>query len=155
MQSTIQEKQARRLILLGLILFLCGLATGLAVQQMKNPRMALAAHMEGLMNGMFLMVIGLIWNKLVLSKGWLNTIFWLALYGTFANLAAVLISAMTGAGKMMPLAGGQDGKNGTETLITILLISLSLAMLLVTIVIITGFYRYMQRNKAEADPGTR
>ena len=143
----IQEKQARRLILLGLILFLCGLVTGLAVPLMKNPRMALSAHLEGIMNGMFLVILGLIWNRLVLSRGWRNTGFWLAIYGSFANLAAVLLAAMTGAGKMMPLAGGQDGKNATETLVSGLLVSLSLAMILVIVLVIAGFYRHMQQHR--------
>ncbi len=106
MESQTKNEQANKLVLFGLILFLLGLLVGLFVQNMANPRMALAAHLEGLMNGMFLMILGLIWNRLVLSKIVFNVAFWLTVYGTFANLIAVVIAAMTGFGKMMPIAGG-------------------------------------------------
>ena len=49
---------ARRLIHLGLILFLLGLLTGLIEQQVSNPRMGLAAHLEGVMNGTFPLALG-------------------------------------------------------------------------------------------------
>ena len=35
-------------------LFLAGLLTGLVEQEFANPRMGLAAHLEGVMNGAFL-----------------------------------------------------------------------------------------------------
>ena len=41
-----------------MLLFLLGLITGLVVQQLENPRMGLAAHLEGLMNGTFLLALG-------------------------------------------------------------------------------------------------
>ena len=59
MVSNTQTKQAEKLIFLGLILFLVGLSVGLMVQNMANPRMALSAHLEGVMNGMFLVILGL------------------------------------------------------------------------------------------------
>lgn len=81
----------------------------------------------------------------MLSKTWLKITFWLALYGTFANFIAVVISAVTGFGKMMPIAGGQEGTPFIESLISFLLISLSLAMLTVCILALLGFYKYMRR----------
>jgi hypothetical protein len=44
----------RRLMWHGILLFLLGLVTGLAEQRFTNPRMGLAAHLEGVMNGTFL-----------------------------------------------------------------------------------------------------
>lgn len=44
---------------LGLILFLMGLLTGLAVPVLKNSRMGLSSHLEGVLNGMFLALLGL------------------------------------------------------------------------------------------------
>jgi hydroxylaminobenzene mutase len=144
MENNSQAKQANRLIFLGLLLFLLGLIVGLFVQNMKNPRMALSAHLQGVMNGMFLMILGLIWKQLALSKALLNTTFWLAVYGTFANLIAVIISAVTGTGKMMPIAGGQVEAGITDGLISFLLVSLSLSMLAVCGIVLTGFYRHMK-----------
>jgi hydroxylaminobenzene mutase len=144
--SHTQALQADRLVFLGLLLFLIGLAVGLVVHSMTNPRMALAAHLEGVMNGMFLMVLGLLWKRLVLSPRWLSITFWLSTYGTFANLLAVLIAAATGFGKMMPIAGGQEGTPLLEGIISFLLISLALCMLLVVVMVIIGFRRQMTKG---------
>lgn len=144
-----QAKQAEKLIFLGLILFLIGLFVGLIVQNSPNPRMALSAHLEGVMNGMFLVILGLIWMRLVLSETILKITFWLTVYGTFANLIAVIIAAVTGFGKMMPIAGGQEGTTLIEGLISFLLISLALCMLAVCIIVLIGFYKHMKLNKNE------
>ena len=134
---------------MGLTLFLFGLAVGLFVQNMSNPRMALSAHLEGVMNGMFLVILGLIWNQLILSSTALKTTFWLVIYGTFVNLIAVIIAAMSGNGKMMPIAGGQEGTRAIEGLISFLLISLSLCMLSVCIIVLFGFYKHMKQKTVE------
>ena len=44
----------RRIIWHGMFLFLLGLFTGLVEQKFANIRMGLAAHLEGVMNGTFL-----------------------------------------------------------------------------------------------------
>lgn len=149
MAGSTQSNQADKLIFLGLILFLLGLAVGLFVQNTANPRMALSAHLQGVMNGMFLVVLGLIWKRLILSLTLLKVTFWLAVYGTFANLVAVIIAAVTGFGKMMPIAGGQEGMGVMEGLISFLLISLSLCMIAVCIIVLIGFYKHMKQHTNE------
>lgn len=57
----------RRLIWHGMFLFLLGLLTGLVEPQFTNVRMGLAAHLEGVMNGILLMVLGAIWPEVKLS----------------------------------------------------------------------------------------
>ena len=146
MQHSTQARQADRLIFLGILLFFLGLAVGLVVQQMKNPRMALAAHLEGVMNGMFMVILGLIWGRLVLSARLLKLAFGLVVYGTFANLVAVLTSAATGFGKMLPIAGGKEGASPLEGLITFLLITLALSMLAACGIVLLGYYRHMQQR---------
>lgn len=145
-EPTRQTRQSDRLILFGFILFLCGLITGLLVPAMTNPRMALAAHLEGIMNGLFLVVLGLVWNRLLLSQALLKTTSALALYGTFANLVAVLIAAITGIGKMMPIAGGKEGTPWIDATVSFLLVSLALSMITVCVLVITGFYKYMKKT---------
>ncbi len=103
-----KKHQSDRLIFLGLFLFFLGLVVGLFIPIMANPRMGLSTHLEGVINGIFLLILGLIWNKPELSEKWLHISFWLIIYGAFANFMAVLISAITGAGKMMPIAGGME-----------------------------------------------
>lgn len=133
--------QSNWLLFLGVLLFLWGLLIGLFIPILTNSRMGLSAHLEGIMNGLFLVVLGLIWSKLILQEKWLKTTFWVTIYGSFANFFAVTIAAITGAGKMMPIAGGKEGISIIEGLISFLLISLSLAMIFVCIVVLTGLYR--------------
>ena len=78
---------------------------------------------------MFLVILGLIWKRLSLSKILLKATFWLVVYGSFTNLLAVIVAAVTGYGEMMPLAGGKKGTQTIEGLISFLLISLTLSML--------------------------
>ena len=67
-------------------------------------------------------------------------------YGTFANLIAVIFAAVTGFGKMMPIAGGQEGTRVIKELISFLLISLALCMLAVCIIVLIGFYKHMKQH---------
>ncbi|HEX8038195.1 MAG TPA: hydrogenase [Chryseosolibacter sp.] len=142
--------QSRRLIFLGLVLFLLGLILGLFVPSFANPRMALSGHLEGILNGLFLCVLGIIWQRLALGPKWHAFAFWLAVYGAFANYLAVIVAAVTGQGRMMPIAGGKDGTFMIEGLISFLLVSLSVAMLLVCGIVLTGFYRYMRLSSDDA-----
>ena len=140
-----KNRQSNWLMFFGILLFLFGLLIGLFIPMMANVRMGLSAHLEGVMNGMFLVVLGIIWHKLLINNKWLTFTFWLTLYGSFANFAAVSIAAITGAGKMMPIAGGKEGTGPVEGLISFLLISLALAMIFVCVVILTGLYRYIKQ----------
>jgi hydroxylaminobenzene mutase len=146
MENTIQKKRySEWFLFLGVLLFLFGLLIGLFIPMMTNPRMGLSAHLEGIMNGMFLVTLGLIWNKLILKDKWLTTAFWLTIYGSFANFVAVTIAAITGTGRMMPIAGGKEGTSAVEGLISFLLISLALAMIIVCIIVLTGLLRYVKQ----------
>lgn len=138
--------QSNWLLFLGVLLFLWGLLIGLFIPILTNSRMGLSAHLEGIMNGLFLVILGLIWSKLILQEKWLKTTFWVTIYGSFANFFAVTIAAITGAGKMMPIAGGKEGISIIEGLISFLLISLSLAMIFVCIVVLTGLYRNIRNS---------
>jgi hydroxylaminobenzene mutase len=136
----VREAQSRRLLQAGIALFLIGLLTGLAVPVFGNPRMGLASHVEALMNGTFLVVLGLLWSRLVLTRTQLSAAFWLAAYGTFANWLSTFLAAMWAAGSgMMPIAaGGRVGTAVQETVINGLLVSLGLAMIAVCVLVLLG-----------------
>lgn len=148
MQTTHTNTKSDQLILLGLILFLFGLIIGLAIPILQNPRMGLSAHLEAITNGMLLMILGLIWNRIALSSKWLSINYWLLVYGTLANVTAVLLAAITGFGKLMPIAGGKEGSNPIEGIISFLLVSLALAMLFALSLVIVGYRNYLQTKKA-------
>ena len=80
----------------GVLLFLLGLLTGLVEQRFTNVRMGLAAHLEGVMNGTFLIALGAICTEVSLPPLAKGATYWVVLYGTYANwlfttLAAVFV----------------------------------------------------------------
>ena len=138
-----QSATAHRLLQLGVLLFLIGLLIGLAVPALANPRMGLASHMEGVMNGLFLIALGLVWPTLTSSPGMQRLTFVLAVYGAFANIVATFLSAAWGAGApMMPLAaGGHEGSSVQELVIRVLLVSLALADIAACVLVLVGLRR--------------
>jgi hydroxylaminobenzene mutase len=133
------DKAGHRLIQLGIFLFLIGLLTGFFVPQLANPRVGLSSHLEGILNGFSLVLIGLLWAKLKLSRRWLTITFGLAIYGTFANWAATLMAAIWGACSAMPLAAvGHQGTPFQEGIINFFLWTLSGAMVAVSILVLWG-----------------
>lgn len=138
-KSVLIKKQTDKLIFYGMLLFLLGLVVGLIVPVLGNPRMGLSSHLGGVTNGMFLILLGLIWHKVALSEKWLNITFLLSIYGTFSNWFAVLLAAIFNAGKMLTVgANGKEGNPVIEGVIMFLLISLSIAMLFVSVAVLIG-----------------
>jgi hydroxylaminobenzene mutase len=143
--SNSQINQANRLIFFGVLLFLLGLIIGLFVPIFENPRMGVSSHIEGVLNGMLLIVLGLIWQKIKLSPQWLNITFWLAVYGTFANCIGILIAAIFNGGKMLDvMANGQEGPPIVEGIVGFSLISLSVAMIIVSVATLIGLRQNMK-----------
>jgi (hydroxyamino)benzene mutase len=146
-KSILQKNQSNKLILLGVLLFFLGLIVGLVAPVLANPRMGLSSHIEGVLNGIFLMVLGLVWNKVDLSARWLSITFWLAVYGTFANWFGILIAAIFNAGKMLGIAAnGKEGQAVAEGVVTFSLISLSIAMLAICVTVLIGLYRNLNQE---------
>src|ERR1700722_13446618 len=111
------------LFALGLILFLLGLITGVAIPAVKNPRMGLASHLQGMTNGPFLIVLGLLWPHVNLTPVWQVVSVALLVYGAYANWLATQLAAIWGAGrKFAPGAtGGHVASAAKEGLVNFLL----------------------------------
>lgn len=115
---------------------------GLIVPVPANPRMGVSSHIEGVLNGMFLIILGLIWKKVELYEKWLKITFWLAVYGTFTNWLVIMVPAIFDAGEMLGIV--VEGKKGAplpEALVNFSLISLSIAMLIVAVAVLIGLKR--------------
>jgi hydroxylaminobenzene mutase len=127
----------------GLALFLLGMFTGFAVPAMKNPRMGLASHMEAHMNGIFLIVLGLLWPYVELSHIWETVTVALLLYGAWINWFATLLAGIWGAGgRMMKIAASDHvGSGAKEGFIKFLLISLSIADIIGVSLVLWGILR--------------
>jgi hydroxylaminobenzene mutase len=133
------EETARRLVWHGMLLFLLGLLTGLAEPQFKGLRMALAAHLEGVINGIFLIAIGAVWDKLRFSARQSAAAYWTALYGTYGNWAATVLAAVFGTAALSPVtSAGQHGQPWQEHLITIVFISVGVAIITCAVVVLVA-----------------
>jgi hydroxylaminobenzene mutase len=131
------------LLVLGLVLFLLGLLTGLAIPILKNPRMGVASHLQGMTNGPFLVLIGLMWPYLQLSHAWEIVAVVLLVYGTYANWLATQLGSLWGAGhRFAPGATGEHRAAATqERIVDLLLITLAPAMVVATVLLIVGILR--------------
>jgi hydroxylaminobenzene mutase len=114
------DHSRRRLLWHGMFLFLLGLATGLAEPSFKNTRMGLAAHLEGVMNGTFLLALGAIWPEVKLTGAKKAAAYWTALYGTRANWGMTVLAAVLGTAALSPItAAGHSAPPWQEQLVTI------------------------------------
>ena len=135
----------RRLLRHGLLLFLLGLVTGFAVPAMANPRAGLAGHLEGLMNGMFLVVVGLAWRELHLSERVGGVLYWLLLFGTYANWASTTASGVLGTSRGTPIAGaGFHAGETAESVVYGTLVLVGLTMTAACLGLVVGAWRAKQ-----------
>lgn len=89
------------------------------------------------MNGLFLLILGVLWPRLGL-EGWKDkAAAALAIFGTFANWLATLLAGVWGTGALMPIAAaGRAGSAAQEAIVNGLLLSLSCAMLGICLIVL-------------------
>ena len=97
------------LVQAGFVLFTLALLTGFAIPKFLNPKMALAAHLTGVMNALVLMALGLAWGLLTVSPLQAKLTRGAFLYGTYANWVASCLAAAWGTSRLTPLSGAGYG----------------------------------------------
>ena len=125
---TTMDDTKRRLLWHGMFLFLLGLFTGFLETRFANPRMGLAAHLEGVMNGTFLLALGAVWMEVRLASHLKAIAYWSALYGAYMNWAITTLAAMLGTAALSPITGtGHHALPWQEALVTLGFMSVGLA----------------------------
>jgi hydroxylaminobenzene mutase len=125
-----------------MLLLMLGLFTGLAVPHFSNVRMGLAAHLEGLLNGIFLMALGAVWAGVSLPPAPKAVAYWTGLYGSYANWAFTVIAAMWGTASLSPISGTPHGAAvWKETVVTLGLLSVVVTMLTASALFLWGLRR--------------
>lgn len=133
------EYSGRRLMWHGALLFLLGLLAGFLEQKFSNPRMGLAAHLEGLMNGTFVLAVGAAWTEVRLAPRSIRLTFWTLLYGSYVNVLVTALAATFGTAAMTPLTGAIHPALGwQETFVTVGFISVGISMLVASVLLLWG-----------------
>jgi hydroxylaminobenzene mutase len=124
----------KRLTWWGTLLFLLGLLTGLMLATMPgvadNPRGVMAGHIAGVLNGMFLIIVGLMADRVRLSARASAICVGLLLYSTYVNWFTSTIAGVLGASQATPIAGaGHHAAPVVEQLVMIASVSVAFAMI--------------------------
>lgn len=141
------ENANRRLMWHGMFLFLLGLLTGFAEPHFANVRMGLAAHLEGILNGILLLALGAIWPHVQLGGRARAAAFWTALYSAYANWFFTTLAAFLGTGTLSPItAPGLKALPWQEGLVTAGLMSVGIAVVVSTLIFLWGLRGKAQLN---------
>jgi hydroxylaminobenzene mutase len=139
----------RRLLWHGMFLFLLGLLTGFVEASFQNPRMGLAAHLEGVMNGTFLVALGAIWSEVKLQTPQKAIAYWAVLYGTYANWVFTTLAAILGTAALSPItAAGHSGRPWQEALVMLGFMSVGLTIVAASVMVLWGL-RKSAASKAD------
>jgi (hydroxyamino)benzene mutase len=132
----------RRLMWHGMCLFLLGLLTGFAEQRFANMRMGLAAHLEGVMNGTFLLALGAVWIEVRLAPAAKAMAYWTALYGTYVNWAVTMLAAIFGTSILSPITGTAHGAQPwQENIVGLAFITVGIAIIACSVLVLWGLRR--------------
>ena len=130
------------LLVAGAGLFLAGLLQGGIVDRFTNPRMALSAHLTAVQCGTALMVVGGIWQAVSLSRPFAAFARWSIIAGMVGLWAGLTLAAVSGASRVLPIAGaGFAAEPATETLVAALILLSSGAMIGGWLVLLVGLVR--------------
>lgn len=126
----------------GMCLFLLGLLTGFGETYFANTRMGLAAHLEGVMNGIFLVALGAAWTELKLPRLAKIVAYWTALGGTYGNWFMTVLAASFGTAALSPITGaGHSGRVWQETMVTVGFMIVGITIIVCSVLFMWGLRR--------------
>jgi hydroxylaminobenzene mutase len=129
----------QQLLISGTVLFLLSLLVGFAIPVVANPRMGVSVHVAGLEGGLALWALGLMWQRLTLPAGAERAAELLAVLGLYAIFASILLAAVWGASRAMPIAGaGHQASQIREVVVTALITGGSLAITVAVALVLWG-----------------
>lgn len=136
------RRDARLLLRAGIILLAVSLINGFLIASMPLRRLALSAHLVGLMGSMFLIALSACWPALVWTPRVSRAAALAALYGFCGGWAVYCLAAATGTGGMFPIASGQArGIAALEGLTSGALLTIAVALFLLCALVLKGSKR--------------
>ena len=136
------EDSRRPLLWPGMFLFLLGLLSGFVVPRFVNPRLGLAAHLAGVMNGTFLLALGAVWAHVRLTPRRKTVAYWGVLYGAYTNWVVTTLAASFGTASLTPIAAaGRNGAPWQESLVKFGFMSVGAVLVASTLLVLWGLRR--------------
>lgn len=135
----------------GLVLFFIGLITGFVIPALKSPRLGMSSHVEAILNGMFLILVGgIVWERIKLPHRLAKATYWLLLYSAYGSWLFCLLAALFGASKMLPIAGaGYHALPWQEQLVTAGLATVGVSITAACGVVLYVFRRGLKSAEAQ------
>lgn len=132
----------RGLIRHGFVVMLLGLVGGFFIPAMEIPRLGVSAHTIGILSGVLLIALGIMWREFALSRRQLGVLHWSWLYSSYVNWLGCLVGAVTGAGRVTPVASaGATGPPAAEAAVAVMLGSVGLVSLVAVGLALWGLRR--------------
>jgi hydroxylaminobenzene mutase len=120
---------ARHLARAGALLFVTSLLNGFVIQAIRLPRLALSAHLVGLLGAAFLFALAGLWPHLGFGPRGSRVGVALAIYGFVMGWLVYLMAAVTGAAGLFPMAGaGARGTPLAEAMMSAMLLTVAVAL---------------------------
>ena len=141
------ELLGRKLIILGVILFLIGLIQGGLIPLFHNPRMALSAHLAAVQSGMAMAIFGLIWGMINLKEGLLKIAYYTNIIGMYFVWFSISLASVFGASRALPIAGqGFSASIIVENIVEVIVVFGSVAMVVSISLIAFGLFRGLNES---------
>lgn len=141
----------RALLRAGFLLVLLALFTGFAIPAFLNQRMAVNAHVAGVMNGLLLVALACAWESLQQGAERARLVRGLAIYGTYANWFSGVLAASWGTNRLTPQGGaGFHALPWQETVVDAIQVTLALAMALALLLVVLALGPHRQGAPAAA-----
>jgi len=104
------------------------------------------------LNGTFLIVLGAIWTEVRLSPPVKTAVFWIALYGTYANWFFTTLAATLGTAAANPIsAAGHHGQPWQESLAGAGFLRVAIAIIVASLVVLWGLRAKAVNNACESE----
>lgn len=148
---------AQRMMFHGIVVFLLGLLSGLLLffGGMRNPQVGMITHLEGVLNGIFLVVLGLIWHRMRLGPAAERVLMILGIACVYLNFLQALWGGAMGRSRPTTVFP-QDRLPypGEAFILDFVLPGFSMGFLVVCAMILWGLHRGMAEQRLAASAGS-
>jgi hydroxylaminobenzene mutase len=123
----------------GFLLFTFGLILGAAIPRFHNPRMGLSAHLSAVQIGIALIAFALFWQHFGVSRRFSGYLAYSLLLSSYALVAGLILSAVFGTGRTLPIAGRGFSATNAQELIVAIIVRVSSIWMFITCAAISFF----------------